>query len=388
MSAITIITQAFGEDANLYTTVLGINRKDNEEVSASQLRKAYYRRALMFHPDKQKNKSKEEEEDTKLKFQAVSLAYSILSDEDKKKEYDECGEMNDMDDDDAFEGHSTGTDAWKEFFSATFGKVTAADIDKFTESYKCSEEEEKDVLKYYLMFKGNLDKMLECVMCSDIVDKQRWAKDYIQPAIDHGTVKDFSEELLRTLSNTSKKAKSKASKKAKSKKGTRTSKKVKTKSVQGSSTGCEDSMEEKTSPQSESDASFDTETDEEKTETEEDSDSPGSKNYNVKDTKTTSSKKQSKPMSKDSSSQSQKSKRQMKNKTVASRKKKQKLETDDDLIAAIRGNAVARRQDNFSDLMSGLEQRYATKSKKIKELNYDIPDDEFEKIQTRLLKKK
>ncbi len=193
MSATTIVSEAFGPDANLYTTVLQL--PSDESITASQLRKAYYRQALKYHPDKQTGKSDEEVNDAKRKFQAISVAYSILSDEDRRKTYDETGEMDDTD-----EGlYQSNTDTWKDYFKGIFGKVTMADIDKFTESYKCSEEEEADVLKYYTQFKGDLNKMLECVMCSDDIDKKRWVKDYILPAIKKGDVKDFMDKIRNTL---------------------------------------------------------------------------------------------------------------------------------------------------------------------------------------------
>jgi hypothetical protein len=47
MSAATTIAQAFGEEANLYRVVLGIDTEgDTTAITPSQLRKAYYRRAL------------------------------------------------------------------------------------------------------------------------------------------------------------------------------------------------------------------------------------------------------------------------------------------------------------------------------------------------------
>lgn len=193
MSASTIISQAFGEDANLYTTVLGLEMA-GESISASQLRKAYYRQALKYHPDKQQNKTPEEIEDARLKFEAVSVAYSILSDEDRRKVYDEDGEMDDND-----ELSGSNSDVWKDYFTGLFGKVTTEDIDKFTESYKCSEEEEQDVLKYYTQFQGDLGKMLECVMCSEDIDKQRWVEDYIKPAIEKRTVENYLDTVHKTL---------------------------------------------------------------------------------------------------------------------------------------------------------------------------------------------
>ena len=194
MSAATIIEQAFGEDANLYTTVLNLPNK-GPSITASQLRKAYYRQALKYHPDKQaENSEVVAKEEAKLKFQAISVAYSILSDEERRTLYDESGEMDDTDE----MAGGENTDEWTSYFKGIFGKVTTSDIDRFAESYKCSEEEEKDVLKYYTQFKGDLDKMLECVMCSDDIDKKRWVEDYIKPAIQKEMVADF----MTTVKNT------------------------------------------------------------------------------------------------------------------------------------------------------------------------------------------
>ena len=193
MSAATIIEQAFGEDANLYTTVLNLPNK-GPSITASQLRKAYYRQALKYHPDKQAENSDVVAKEAKLKFQAISVAYSILSDEERRTLYDESGEMDDTD-----EMGGENTDEWTSYFKGIFGKVTTSDIDRFAESYKCSEEEEKDVLKYYTQFKGDLDKMLECVMCSDDIDKKRWVEDYIKPAIQKEMVADFMTTVENTL---------------------------------------------------------------------------------------------------------------------------------------------------------------------------------------------
>jgi hypothetical protein len=79
MSAATIIEQAFGEDANLYTTVLNLPNK-GPSITASQLRKAYYRQALKYHPDKQaENSEVVTKEEAKLKFQAISVAYKVVT---------------------------------------------------------------------------------------------------------------------------------------------------------------------------------------------------------------------------------------------------------------------------------------------------------------------
>jgi len=181
MSAATIIADAFGEGACLYKDVLEVDR----DATQAQLRKAYYRKALVFHPDKSTG-------NTETKFQAVNVAYEILKDPEKRAEYDETGELYEGDDE-------ISTEAWKDYFSHVFGKITTSDIDKFAAKYKCSSQEEEDVLKEYKKFKGNLTKMLDCVMLSEPRDTERWVEDYIRPAIEKGDVENYSKTLEKTL---------------------------------------------------------------------------------------------------------------------------------------------------------------------------------------------
>ncbi len=108
---------------------------------------------------------------------------------------------DDIDDND----EEKGPNAWKEYFDLIFGKLSSDDIDQFAMKYKMSEDEEKDVLKHYEQFKGNLVKMLEYVMLSEERDVKRWVEDYIQPAIDDGKVKNYSDALKKTLQKVQKK---------------------------------------------------------------------------------------------------------------------------------------------------------------------------------------
>uniref|UniRef100_A0A7S4EQU9 J domain-containing protein n=1 Tax=Pseudo-nitzschia australis TaxID=44445 RepID=A0A7S4EQU9_9STRA len=190
----SVFQQAFGTgELDLYEDVLHASK----DCSPSQLRKAYYKQALKFHPDK--NKSKE----AKLKFQAISLAYSFLKDPKKRKEYDRDGVIPFDDEDD--ETNEQSRESWKEYFDLIFGKLSTDDIDSFAQKYKMSDEEEKDVLDNYVKFKGNLKKMLEFVMLSEERDVARWIEDYIQPAIENNKVEKFEAMLKKTRSQIEKK---------------------------------------------------------------------------------------------------------------------------------------------------------------------------------------
>ncbi len=66
-----------------YYEVLGISRS----ASAQEIKRAYRRLALKYHPDKNPDNSKEAEE----KFKEISEAYKVLSDPEKRQIYDQYG---------------------------------------------------------------------------------------------------------------------------------------------------------------------------------------------------------------------------------------------------------------------------------------------------------
>lgn len=128
----SLFEQAFGT-LDLYS-VLQVTKN----CSLSQLRKAYYKKAKQYHPDKNKNT------DATYKFQAISWAYSFLKDSTKREEYNKDGIIPyDDDDDDDNNTNEESKKSWKEYFDVIFGQLSTDDIDSFAEKYKMSDEEEK-----------------------------------------------------------------------------------------------------------------------------------------------------------------------------------------------------------------------------------------------------
>lgn len=68
-----------------YYKTLGVEKKS----SADEIKKAYRKLALKFHPDR--NKGDKAAED---KFKKISEAYAVLSDDEKRRQYDLVGDAN------------------------------------------------------------------------------------------------------------------------------------------------------------------------------------------------------------------------------------------------------------------------------------------------------
>ena len=65
-----------------YYKILGVSKNASQE----EIKKAYRKLALQYHPDKNKgNKSAEE------KFKKINEAYAVLSDKEKRQQYDQFG---------------------------------------------------------------------------------------------------------------------------------------------------------------------------------------------------------------------------------------------------------------------------------------------------------
>lgn len=221
--ATAFVATAFGPKATLYDALQCDKRAD-----PSEMKKAYRRQALKFHPDKvharARTKSTSDEKagqrnqttgssgnkaairDATLKFQAVSAAYSVLMDPQGRKWYDATGQVRDDNDDDNGNGKTHQTfhcrkangsqdqQRWDEFFHSVFQEMfTAEEKHGTADSYRGSDQEVQDVIHYYKMCKGNFHKMLDCIVHGDTKDTKRWKRDIIIPAIRKGQVERYRD---------------------------------------------------------------------------------------------------------------------------------------------------------------------------------------------------
>lgn len=81
VNLLLLVSQSVCEELDLYAT-LDIPRN----AKPYEIKKAYRKLAAKLHPDKNKD-----DPDATTKFQNINQAYEVLSDEEKRKLYDQCG---------------------------------------------------------------------------------------------------------------------------------------------------------------------------------------------------------------------------------------------------------------------------------------------------------
>ena len=93
-----------------YYEILGVSK----DATPEEIRKAYKKLAIKWHPDKHVDDKKEAEE----KFKEIAGAYSVLSDPEKKREYDTVGMDFGFDDFDNLDPFAM----FEDFFGKIHGK--------------------------------------------------------------------------------------------------------------------------------------------------------------------------------------------------------------------------------------------------------------------------
>eukprot|EP01138_Halocafeteria_seosinensis_P015205 gb/GECG01015518.1/.p1 GENE.gb/GECG01015518.1/~~gb/GECG01015518.1/.p1 ORF type:complete len:287 (+),score=72.53 gb/GECG01015518.1/:1-861(+) len=165
------IYDAFGT-TDLYE-ILQISSKATD----NDIRRAYWKQALKVHPDKNKS------ENATKKFQALGMVHSILSDEKKRKAYDDHGSIDEADISEEFE-------QWYEYFRNLFPKVTTSKIEKFQKEYVGSDEERQDIIKAFVTFKGDMSEVLDNIMFAEDDDEDRFV-EIIEQAMKTGEIKTY-----------------------------------------------------------------------------------------------------------------------------------------------------------------------------------------------------
>ncbi|XP_064643785.1 dnaJ homolog subfamily C member 9-like [Lineus longissimus] len=135
-------------------------------ASASQVKKSYHKLSLRCHPDRV---SIEDKDEATEKFQTIGKIYCILSDEEKRKVYDETGEIDE-------ENDIPPDRDWYDYWRLVYHKISPQEIEEFTKEYQGSDEELDDLKSAYMDFEGNMDEILDNIMCSTIDDEPRFRK--------------------------------------------------------------------------------------------------------------------------------------------------------------------------------------------------------------------
>ncbi|KAL2136082.1 hypothetical protein VTI74DRAFT_5488 [Chaetomium olivicolor] len=165
--------------------VLGLERSATSE----QIKSAYRKTALKTHPDKAPSDRKES---AKEKFQQVAFAYAVLSDPARRKRYDETGSTSEaVVDSDGF--------SWSVYYREQYRDAISEEvIRQFAAKYKGSEEERDDLLAAYEEFEGNMDKVYESVMLSNVLEDDARFREIIDKAIKEKEVPRFDAYVKET----------------------------------------------------------------------------------------------------------------------------------------------------------------------------------------------
>jgi DnaJ homolog subfamily C member 9 len=127
----------------------------------------------------------DKKEEAKEKFQSIAFAYAILSDPARRKRYDETGSTSESIVD--AEGFS-----WSDYYNELYREAVSAEaIEKFSKKYKRSDEEKDELLAAYDEFEGDMDKVYETVMLSNVEEDDERFRSIIDDAIASGDVEAY-----------------------------------------------------------------------------------------------------------------------------------------------------------------------------------------------------
>jgi|EP00670_Eutreptiella_braarudii_P028134 DnaJ family protein C protein 9 len=150
-----------GANEDIYATI-GVSKT----ATPQEIQRAYRQAALKYHPDRCEG---DKEEATRM-FQKLGFIHGILSDAEKRKVYDQTGDLGSASqelDEDALK-------MWKEYFDNLFPRVTEEQVESFAAKYKGSDDEKEDLINAYNKGKGSMDVILESVPLAQCAEESRY----------------------------------------------------------------------------------------------------------------------------------------------------------------------------------------------------------------------
>ena len=89
-----------------YYEILGVDKGAGE----SEVKKAYRKKAIQWHPDKHANSTPEEQKQAEATFKDIGEAYGVLSDQQKRKMYEDGADIEEINQGGGHGGHGGGMD--------------------------------------------------------------------------------------------------------------------------------------------------------------------------------------------------------------------------------------------------------------------------------------
>lgn len=102
------------------------------DVTTEDIKKAYRRLALVYHPDKHASAAQDVKDNASRRFQQIGFAYAVLSDEKRRSRYDRTGRTDDGGVD--FGPGESGS--WETYFEELFDRVTKSKLDELKKEYQ------------------------------------------------------------------------------------------------------------------------------------------------------------------------------------------------------------------------------------------------------------
>ncbi|PFH54368.1 hypothetical protein AMATHDRAFT_635 [Amanita thiersii Skay4041] len=139
-----------------------------QDATTDDIKKAYRRLALRYHPDKHATANEAAKVDALLKFQQVGFAYAVLTDDKKRKRYDKTGKTSEVFD------FGEGEDGWDSYFEDLFDRVTRDKLNEMKKEYQGSAEEVGDLKSAYHETQGSIGEILNYIPHSTHDDEPRF----------------------------------------------------------------------------------------------------------------------------------------------------------------------------------------------------------------------